>query len=193
MAKRSRLNRKNSKADRDGSRFIPREPNSPSKPKSLGSHRFDPDGTKGMTSNKGRSGKQAPSTKTGNSIGLLTLSLLSGLTVYLAYHPSDSISVERGDAVWFCMLALGLFAMATMCRVVPRRQTQGTDLQLTDSDSSTPFKGVAEEPTSERPQNQSLHHFLSGKHFSLERGLLCSPWCIAIWMMIAAFAVRGLT
>ncbi len=141
-----------------------------------------------MTSNKGRSGEQAPSTKTGNSIGLLTLSLLSGLTVYLAYHPSDSISVERGDAVWFCMLALGLFAIATMSRVISRRQPQGTDLQLTDSDSSTPLSGIAEESTSERPQSQSVHHLPSGKYFCLERWLLWSPWCIAIWMMIAAFS-----
>lgn len=35
--------------------------------------------------------------------------LLGGTLVYLAYHPSDSVQVERGDALWFVVLALLLW------------------------------------------------------------------------------------
>ena len=32
--------------------------------------------------------------------------LLAGAIVYLVYHPSDSVAVEQGDALWFALLAI---------------------------------------------------------------------------------------
>lgn len=34
------------------------------------------------------------------------IALLAGAVVYLAYHPSDSVAVEQGDALWFALLAV---------------------------------------------------------------------------------------
>ncbi|MFK8110631.1 MAG: O-antigen ligase family protein [Rubripirellula sp.] len=34
------------------------------------------------------------------------LGLLAAAIVYVSYHPSDSVAVEKGDALWFCMLGL---------------------------------------------------------------------------------------
>ena len=33
--------------------------------------------------------------------------LLAAALVYVSYHPSDSVAVEQGDALWFALLALG--------------------------------------------------------------------------------------
>lgn len=34
------------------------------------------------------------------------LGILSGAIVYVMYHPSDSVAVEKGDALWFCLMCL---------------------------------------------------------------------------------------
>ncbi len=36
----------------------------------------------------------------------LAITLLAGVMVYVVYHPSDSVAVERGDGLWFAMLAI---------------------------------------------------------------------------------------
>jgi O-Antigen ligase len=58
------------------------------------------------------------------------LALLAGAIIYVMYHPSDSVAVERGDALWFCMLALiiGSITWATSAwrngaSLRPRRST----------------------------------------------------------------------
>ncbi|MCH1497043.1 MAG: O-antigen ligase family protein [Rubripirellula sp.] len=43
----------------------------------------------------------------------IALGLLGAITVYLGYHPSDSIAVETGDAVWFCFAAILLWCLCT--------------------------------------------------------------------------------
>ncbi len=42
------------------------------------------------------------------TVMLLATAMLSAILVYVTYHPSDSVAVERGDALW-----LGLFALVT--------------------------------------------------------------------------------
>ena len=41
----------------------------------------------------------------------IAVGLLGAAVVYVAYYPSDSVTVERGDALWFCVLAI---CVATM-------------------------------------------------------------------------------
>lgn len=40
------------------------------------------------------------------------IGLLGGAIVYLSYHPSDSVTVEKGDALWFAALAIVISAVA---------------------------------------------------------------------------------
>ena len=39
----------------------------------------------------------------------LSLGLIGAIAVYLGYHPSDSIAVETGNAIWFCFAAILLW------------------------------------------------------------------------------------
>ena len=42
----------------------------------------------------------------------IALGMLSGAVVYVMYFPSDSIAVERGDALWFGLLAVLIATIA---------------------------------------------------------------------------------
>ncbi len=39
-------------------------------------------------------------------LGGIAATVLAGVLVYAQYHPSDSVAVERGDALWFCVFCL---------------------------------------------------------------------------------------
>lgn len=87
--------------------------------------------------------------------------LLGGLVVYVAYHPSDSVLVEAGDALWFCALA-SLLWTATMA----------TEPMLRGSD---------QDPNGNRLASARV---LPGNGPAVDLLL----WCLAGWMMIAALA-----
>jgi hypothetical protein len=42
----------------------------------------------------------------------IAAALLAGLLVYVTYHPSDSVAVERGDALWFAVIAIATSTIA---------------------------------------------------------------------------------
>ncbi len=90
----------------------------------------------------------------------IALGLLGGAMVYLTYYPSDSVSVEKGDALWFGFIAI---AMAT---VTWAGRTKVQDLQET---GRTKVQDVSE----------------AGWRLSLL--IDASAWLLAVWMMIAAF------
>lgn len=46
----------------------------------------------------------------------LALGLLGGLVVYVTYYPSDSVAVEKGDALWFGFIALVIATIALASR-----------------------------------------------------------------------------
>ncbi|TWU56518.1 O-Antigen ligase [Rubripirellula tenax] len=62
------------------------------------------------------------------SLGDAAIAMLGATLVYTAYHPSDSIAAEQGDALWFAMFAL---AIATVTAVASRfgktRQSEASD------------------------------------------------------------------
>jgi O-antigen ligase len=49
---------------------------------------------------------------------LIASGFLGATVVYLAYYPSDAASVESGDALWFCMLALATALFTFVLRPV---------------------------------------------------------------------------
>ena len=106
------------------------------------------------------------------------VALLAAGVVYLACYPSDSVSVEQGDALWFGMLAIFIATVAwagwfwNRSRQSGSRKTGADELeQPGDSHaakSSEQFKRL--------PQRVSV--------IVLDWG----PWLLAGWMMCAAFA-----
>lgn len=92
----------------------------------------------------------------------LAVGLLGSLLVYVAYFPSDSIQVEGGDALWFCVLSLILWTM-----------TMATEPLLRAA-------GISDE---NGPQFGSTGTLL-GNGLVLD----LSVWSLAVWMMVAALA-----
>ena len=93
----------------------------------------------------------------------LALGLLGGTVVYVAYYPSDSVAVERGEGLWFALLCLVLATLtwARRCWLAGK-----------------PVEPAAAQPNSVR--NRSMLCW---------SGLLdVIPWLLAIWMTIAALA-----
>ncbi|TWT82233.1 O-Antigen ligase [Planctomycetes bacterium CA13] len=85
---------------------------------------------------------------------------LSGLLVYAQYHPSDSVAVENGDALWMVVFSFGLLGVWLASGLL--------ESWFSPSDSSRTFE------TSFAKTWVSL---------SLDWG----PWILGGWMMIAAF------
>ncbi|MGB1926160.1 MAG: hypothetical protein ACPHL6_06490, partial [Rubripirellula sp.] len=85
-----------------------------------------------------------PNSGIGKYLEPITIGGFSALLVYVAYHPSDSVLVEQGDAIWFCMIAFILVAVGQFQRVpmssslsginVPRATSNNDDIALNDSD-----------------------------------------------------------
>lgn len=122
----------------------------------------------------GRTADSAFSMGTGNASWLriidpmnYAIALLAGAVVYLAYYPSDSVSVEQGDALWFAVLALAVATIAWSCW-----------------HWKVSHEGIGKQDAVEGCVTNSERRY---------RGLAASvldwvPWAIAIWMMLAAFA-----
>ena len=91
----------------------------------------------------------------------LAAAMLGGLVVYVAYFPSDSILVESGDALWFCVLSLALWTltMATEphVRLANRSQRNSQSATVTE---------------------------MLGDGLAID----ILAWSLALWMMVAALA-----
>ncbi len=96
----------------------------------------------------------------------IAIGLLGGAIVYVLYYPSDSVAVERGDALWFAFLAI-VIATITLggARLAAAYQPRAASLQ---------------NPAASQ-QNLPAGEWLA---ISLE----WTPWLLAAWMMWAAFA-----
>ncbi|HBV64445.1 MAG TPA: hypothetical protein DEF45_15650 [Rhodopirellula sp.] len=98
MAKKQRLNRRRHQAEVSG-RVIP-QTNVETTESSV---RQSTAGATGARGNVGAVRHRITELFDPMSVGA---ALLAGAIVYLAYHPSDSVAVERGDALWFALLAI---------------------------------------------------------------------------------------
>ena len=91
---------------------------------------------------------------TGTRLAPLSIAagLFAGVIMYVTYYPSDSISVEQGDALWLTLLSL---ATATVC------------------------------------MGFGFRRHAWRKWSSTERVLTAAPWCLAAWIMFAAWGTSA--
>ena len=111
---------------------------------------------------------------------------LGGLLVYLAYHPSDSVLVEQGDAIRFCFLVFLLLVV------------DGIGRRLSAPGSQANFGGTIQQGSSSdadvqvvvRPDSAANGSMANALRALLSANTLCSllPWGLAGWMMLSAFA-----
>lgn len=109
----------------------------------------------------------------------IALGLLSGAVVYASYHPSDSIAVEKGDALWFAALSvvIGTVTWATAAA----RRTGGA------GDTANLLRPVS---ASDLPV-ATADECCAGERTALDwadRLLDIVPWMLAGWMLVAALA-----
>lgn len=97
---------------------------------------------------------------------LIALGLLGGAIVYVTYYPSDSVSVEKGEALWFSFLAIAIATVTLGLR----------------------FQQAATQPATQ-PENADDQHDEQGSR-QRRLGILVdlTPWLLAVWMMFAAFS-----
>ena len=111
---------------------------------------------------------QSPSTPAGPSAkGIdpicLGVGLLAGTVVYLSYYPSDSVAVEKGDALWFGALAIVISMVVWAGRAwLGSRVVAQSANALSGNDSA----------------------WLNASR--INRSLDIIPWALAAWMMLAA-------
>lgn len=94
---------------------------------------------------------------------LLALAALSAALVYVMYYPSDSVSVEKGDALWFGLFAVGC---ATLTFAAYFR-SQTIEPQTTDSEAAQSSSGSSDR--------------------TIERMVAWTPWAICCWIFLSAF------
>lgn len=110
------------------------------------------------------------------------IAVLAGAVVYLAYHPSDSVAVEQGDALWFALLAIftatvtwaGWFWQRAGGTILGGRQLDEVDVAVWSSGAS-------------------IVNSMSGSQRRLiDRSsalvLNWAAWLLAAWMVCAAYA-----
>ncbi|MGI9469905.1 MAG: O-antigen ligase family protein, partial [Rubripirellula sp.] len=96
---------------------------------------------------------------------MFALASLSAALVFVVYYPSDSVAVEKGDALWFAVIAIsvGTLAWASYFRSTPR--------------DSVPTRNSA-------PKTLDV---ATGTHPAIERVLAWAPWALCGWIFLAAF------
>lgn len=108
----------------------------------------------------------------------IAIGLLAGALVYIAYYPSDSVAVERGDALWLTALAIVIAAIAWAtvgwvavgsAAVGWRSSSEQTQLERDRS------------PSGAVPERFPMNRWAA-------RTLDLAPWLLAGWIMLAAFA-----
>lgn len=82
----------------------------------------------------------------------IAAAMFSGAIVYLAYFPNDSVSVERGDALWFTFLTMIIGAVCVAFGTRVGAWSRGSVAELV---------------------------------------LRFGPWCLAVWMMLAAWGTSS--
>jgi O-antigen ligase len=110
------------------------------------------------------------------------VALLAGAVVYLAYHPSDSVAVEQGDALWFTLLAVftatvtwaGWFWQRAGRSVSGGKQREKVDDGL-ESSGTTLANSVSDSP----------RHLMDPWSAVV---LDWAAWLLAAWMICAAYA-----
>lgn len=108
--------------------------------------------------------------------------LLAGAVVYLAYHPSDSVAVEQGDALWFALLAV---FTATVTWGGWFWQRPGTSIQ----GGNQPDEVHGGVQPSGRPGADSTP--VSGQRWMNRLSAVVlnwAAWLLAAWMIFAAYA-----
>ena len=95
-------------------------------------------------------------------VGIATAGL-AGLVVYAAYFPSDSVAVERGDALWF--VAIAFIVAIVGCLGLPRPGAKDTEVD-------------AVEPSKPSDARATLASRVADG----------APLAIAVWMTVAAVA-----
>lgn len=100
------------------------------------------------------------------SLALVAGGLVAGMIVFVNYHPSDSVSVEKGDALWFGVLALVSALVALIADAVGARPA--------DSGCNTVNPGCCSAVTRLDRLGERIVAF--------------GPWFLAAWMVVAAWA-----
>ncbi len=133
---------------------------------------------------------------------------LAGTIVYVFYHPSDSVAVEKGDALWFCFLAIviatitiggSLLGNAVSQFWIPLQRSMGPRPVVTHAQANTgqgPMLRAGRETLGGNASPRCLDGastevtsstaILSSRRLS-EIVLCAAPWLLAGWMMLAAF------
>ena len=135
--------------------------------------------------------------------------LLAGVMIYLSYHPSDSVAVEQGDAILFCLLAI-LLTMGCMLRKA-RTSYRGTLLNERETiggKSAKKERRVSTDPEVHNTNQEFATSDATKTSKSLPNGVPSSeqhtdrtrlsqcinwslsalPWILGAWMMLSAFA-----
>lgn len=108
--------------------------------------------------------------------GPASFGLLGAILVYVAYYPSDSVAVERGDAWVFVLLSLGLMMTSAFVATV------------SDAANTTIGSSIGDEIDSHRTvkdQDNDRWHKRLIKHLGFDRLDVCLT-LLAIWISIAA-------
>ena len=112
----------------------------------------------------------------------IAIGMLAGSVVYVTYYPSDSVAVEKGDALWLAVLAVIIATIACAARSWPQADA-ATPLERDRSNGLTTGADSVDEgvATSRLPGRLQLVRMAT-------LGLNVIPWLLAAWMMWAAFA-----
>ncbi len=110
------------------------------------------------------------------------IALLAGAVVYLVYHPSDSVAVEQGDALWFALLAV---FTATVTWGGWFLQREGLAV-ASDKRAGESHPGVQTAGMSGPDLGSDSRHWLMDRLLALV--LDWAAWLLAAWMICAAYA-----
>jgi hypothetical protein len=108
----------------------------------------------------------------------IALGVLAGTIVYVLYFPSDSVAVETGDALWFCLLAI-IIATITIGGSLLGKKVLGTEVTVPPRDPSTESRSEDYAVTATTPTKITSRRFF-------DTVLWVAPWLLATWMMVAA-------
>ena len=103
----------------------------------------------------------------------IALGILAGTIVYVLYFPSDSVAVEKGDALWFCLLAV---IIATI--------TVGGSLLGKQPELLSPDRAADLPSQISTVQATPAAKLTPGRLW--DAILWVTPWLLAAWIMVAA-------
>ncbi len=110
---------------------------------------------------------------------------LAAAMVYVTYYPSDSVAVEKGDALWFGVMGIVIASIVWSSRcwlgwnAMNPSSPSGGDLDAAASPAADRATPELADATAARSRQTSSR---------ASRMLDFVPWLLAGWMMLAAFA-----